>query len=165
MYLNNAYHFYAPEPGPASYLWFRMYYEDPEGKLWAHWSKIPDMNEEGWHNYTLALDYQRMLAVTENVTYPEPMPNMYATQADGTTVYASWYADRMAHSPNQSPANIGQPEIARDALIVPFNPSVPIPQQYSKPNASQPGCCRSHRTRGTPASSRTRCIPTGRSTR
>src|SRR5262249_29843751 len=22
MYLNNAYHFYAPDPGPASYLWF-----------------------------------------------------------------------------------------------------------------------------------------------
>jgi hypothetical protein len=24
MYLNNAYHFYSPEPGPASYLWFRI---------------------------------------------------------------------------------------------------------------------------------------------
>src|SRR5262249_22093471 len=27
MYLNNAYHFYSPEPGPATQLWFRVSYE------------------------------------------------------------------------------------------------------------------------------------------
>ncbi|HWY87465.1 MAG TPA: hypothetical protein VNX28_12105 [Gemmataceae bacterium] len=143
MYLNNAYHFYAPEPGPASYLWFRMYYEDPQGKLWAHWNKIPDVDDEGWHKNTLALEYQRMLAVTENVTYPEPAPNMYATQADGNIVYAPWYADRLAHSPNQV-AIIGQEDMNRESLKIPFHSSIPYPQQYSKPNANCRALLRSY---------------------
>ena len=116
MYLNNAYHFYSPEPGPASFLWFRMYYEDPHGKLWAHWLKVPDLDEKGWHKNKLALEYRRMLAVTENVVPTDPTPNIYMTRPDGVTVYAPWYAQRVEHSPNQIVGNIGQANVNRGGL-------------------------------------------------
>lgn len=136
MYLNNAYHFYAPEPGPASYLWFRMYYEDPEGKLWAHWLKIPDLDDKGWHKNTLALEYQRILAITENCVPSEPLPSMYVTRADGTTVYANWYARRMEHSPNLLNTQTVLGKEAPTGLLIPYPFFVPLPQQYLPPTAS-----------------------------
>jgi hypothetical protein len=36
--LNNGYHFYAPEPGPSSLLWFRVQFADGA----ARWVRIPD---------------------------------------------------------------------------------------------------------------------------
>jgi hypothetical protein len=36
--LNNGYHFYAPEPGPAALLWFRVEFEDGR----SAWVRIPD---------------------------------------------------------------------------------------------------------------------------
>ncbi len=138
MYLNNAYHFYAPEPGPASYLWFRMFYEDRDKQLWAHWVKIPEIDEKGWHKNTLALEYQRMLAVTENVVPADPLPSMYRTLPDGTTVYADWYARRMEHSPNQISTQqvVGKERPEVEGLLVPYPLFVPLPQQYQQPTAS-----------------------------
>ncbi len=137
MYLNNAYHFYAPEPGPASSLWFRMFYEDSSGKMWAHWLKVPDVDENGAHNYTVALEYQRMLALTENTVPSEPTPVPYVvSKLDGSLVYADWYARRIEHSANKIVGNIGQPDITADGLIVPFHPHIPIPQQFLQPNAA-----------------------------
>src|SRR5437868_1267675 len=142
MYLNNAYHFYAPEPGPASYLWFRMYYEDAEGKLWAHWIKVPDVDVNGWHKNSVALEYQRMLALTENVVPTEPTPSMYVTHLDGTTEYADWYARRLEHnlepSPDQLNAQqvIGRERAEVDGLRVPYPLYLPLQQQYLRPNAS-----------------------------
>src|SRR5689334_2808836 len=40
MYLNNAYHFYSPEPGPATQLWFRVSY-DPASKVPPRWFQFP----------------------------------------------------------------------------------------------------------------------------
>jgi hypothetical protein len=131
MYLNNAYHFYAPEPGPASYLWFRMYYEDPEGKLWAHWRKIPDITLQGWHNNTLALEYQRMLALTENVVPADPTPSQLKKDKGGIA-YDDWYARRLEHSP--SPPVLGR--VAPEGLLVPYPLHIPIEKQYLQPNNS-----------------------------
>jgi hypothetical protein len=58
MYLNNAYHFYAPQPGPAAFIWFYVRYEDGSGQ----WVKIPRRQD-----HPLALEYQRRLSLTENV--------------------------------------------------------------------------------------------------
>jgi hypothetical protein len=38
IHLNNAYHFYAPEPGPVTLLWFRVEFADGKSK----WVKLPD---------------------------------------------------------------------------------------------------------------------------
>lgn len=85
MYLNNAYHFYAPEPGPASYLWFRLYYEDPNnGDIYPLWLKIPDYDDKtGKYRNTLALNYQRFLSMTENTAAPAAPFSMM--EEDGVT--------------------------------------------------------------------------------
>jgi hypothetical protein len=59
-YLNNAYHFYSPDPGPATLLWFRIQYEDNS----SQWVKIPDRGTSDTR-----LGYQRLLALTESTTY------------------------------------------------------------------------------------------------
>jgi hypothetical protein len=60
-YLTNAYHFYSPDPGPATLLWFHVEYAD--GK--ARWIKIPNRHES-----PVGLHHQRMLATTENTVNP-----------------------------------------------------------------------------------------------
>jgi hypothetical protein len=63
MYLANAYHFYSPDPGPATLLWFRIQYEDGSHR----WRHAPDRDESphGMH-------YQRMLALTESTNTAMP---------------------------------------------------------------------------------------------
>jgi hypothetical protein len=65
MYLNNAYHFYAPQPGPATFVWFYVRYEDGSGK----WVKIPRRED-----HPLALEYQRRLSLTESVNQLAQVP-------------------------------------------------------------------------------------------
>jgi hypothetical protein len=62
MYLNNAYHFYSPEPGPATQLWFLVSYEDP--KVAPLWVQLPRRQD-----YPSRLAYQRATAMTESTTY------------------------------------------------------------------------------------------------
>ena len=48
MYLNNAYHFYAPDPSTSSYLWFRVIFtDDADGKEYGRWYKVPQLDEKG----------------------------------------------------------------------------------------------------------------------
>jgi hypothetical protein len=62
MYLNNAYHFYSPEPGPATHLWFCVKYEDENVK--PHWVDVPRRED-----YSSRLLYQRGTALTEGTTF------------------------------------------------------------------------------------------------
>ncbi len=70
-YLNNAYHFYSPEPGPATQLWFCVSYEDPQ--VPPRWVQVPRRED-----YPSRLLYQRATALTESTIaprlgYPEDM--------------------------------------------------------------------------------------------
>ncbi len=71
MYLANAYHFYSPDPGPATLLWFRIQYEDGSHR----WRHVPDRDESphGMH-------YQRMLALTESIN--NALPRLPFTQEE-----------------------------------------------------------------------------------
>jgi hypothetical protein len=62
MYLNNAYHFYSPEPGPATQLWFCVRYDDPN--VPPHWVQLPRPED-----YQSRLLYQRAIAMSESTTY------------------------------------------------------------------------------------------------
>jgi hypothetical protein len=62
MYLNNAYHFYSPEPGPATQLWFRISYED--AKVPSRWVRFPRRQD-----FPSRLSFQRYTAMTESTTY------------------------------------------------------------------------------------------------
>jgi hypothetical protein len=48
LWLNNAYHFYSPEPGPANLMWFCIEYEpDPDGTKNFRWVLVPDLGGDG----------------------------------------------------------------------------------------------------------------------
>jgi hypothetical protein len=73
MYLRNAYHFYSPDPGPASLIYCLVTYDtkDPAtGKPEAEWIKIP--NRKDHLKDPLALTYYRRLAVTEAISQNLP---------------------------------------------------------------------------------------------
>lgn len=135
MYLNNAYHFYAPEPGPASHLWFRLFHEAPDGQMYGTWYKIPDVDDKGRHSNTVALEYQRVLALTENTVPSEATPNTVEPDAAGQPVPARWLARRLEHSPQPAgPIIPGQPPERK--LKIPFHPDLkPEITQYSRPTA------------------------------
>src|SRR5262249_41860545 len=61
LYLGNAYHFYSPDPGPPTLLWFRIRYADGQ----CTEVKIPDREQS-----PVGLHYQRMLALTEHINIP-----------------------------------------------------------------------------------------------
>jgi hypothetical protein len=63
VYLNNAYHFYSPEPGAPNILWFYVKYDDGT----SEWRKVPD-----WDRQPLALEYQRRLSVAEYASQTNP---------------------------------------------------------------------------------------------
>jgi hypothetical protein len=65
MYLTNAYHFYSPDPGPPSLLWFRIEYADHQHR----WFKLPVRKES-----PVALHHQRMLALAESTNQPMGIP-------------------------------------------------------------------------------------------
>lgn len=131
MYLNNAYHFYAPEPGPASYLWFRLLYEDTQddGATVGVWYKVPRLDEKGRPMHSMALEYQRYLAMTENTGPATPAPPVVVLNKDGVPEQAEFYARRAACVPGTG-VIIGRP---RAPLEVPFDPAVPQLQQYIVP--------------------------------
>jgi hypothetical protein len=70
-YLTNAYHFYSPDPGPPTLLWFHVEFADGS----ARWIKIPNRQES-----PIGLHHQRMLAAAESAFNPIVGPPMMAEQ-------------------------------------------------------------------------------------
>jgi hypothetical protein len=68
VYLNNAYHFYAPEPGPATLLWFRLEYADGSSR----WVTVPDRKTDS--KDPLLLEYYRRLPIAQNVNQLVSLP-------------------------------------------------------------------------------------------
>jgi len=58
IYMTNAYHFYAPEPGPGIMIWFDVHYDDGTQK----WVKLPVRDNHHW-----LLNYQRRLSLPEQI--------------------------------------------------------------------------------------------------
>jgi hypothetical protein len=64
-YFTNAYHFYSPDPGPTTLVWFHIEYADGS----ARWKKIPNRDES-----PIGLHHQRMLAAAESTMNPAGPP-------------------------------------------------------------------------------------------
>ena len=70
MYLNNAYHFYSPEPGPPALVWFHIKYRDGHVK----WVKVPHRDDD-----PVPIHHTRLLSITESAAAvttqqpPEPL--------------------------------------------------------------------------------------------
>ena len=72
-YLTNAYHFYSPEPGPASQLWFCVKYKpDAKGNVSVQWLKFPSRPKDMFD--PLALSYYRRLSLTMRIEDVQPTP-------------------------------------------------------------------------------------------
>jgi hypothetical protein len=82
MYLNNAYHFYAPEPGPATLIWMRIEYEKKGGQRYWRWVHLPDL-EDGvplradGTQIKPYLEYTRRLSMAENLNETTLPPRNY----------------------------------------------------------------------------------------
>lgn len=74
-YLNNAYHFYSPEPGPPNLLWFYIEYEDGTMRQ----VKLPNRED-----FPTRLQYQRRLALSEstNQMVPQVGPEYFQQRLD-----------------------------------------------------------------------------------
>jgi hypothetical protein len=100
MYLNNAYHFYSPEPGPGILVWFYVRYEDGS----ADWYKIPDRSQNA-----LTQEYQRRLSLAESTNQLQPvgpvLPEIIrrrlaaAEEPDGIPIYPGWDAPMQRREP------------------------------------------------------------------
>jgi hypothetical protein len=125
MYLNNAYHFYAPEPGPPTYLWCRLIYESKDGEEMGTWFKVPKLDEKtGMQMHPVALEYQRHLAMVENIVFTEPVSPL-----DGYGNPTPFFLARQHASSPVPPIGVPVPP-----LVVPYHPLIPVAQQYGRPN-------------------------------
>jgi hypothetical protein len=79
MYLNNAYHFYSPDPGPAQQLWFRVAYTDEVGQAHGYWLRFPNRDDSPLLD-PLYQEYQRQLSITESTN--QFMPNTSLTEQE-----------------------------------------------------------------------------------
>ena len=130
MYLNNAYHFYSPEPGPTTYLWFRLIYVDDKGNQFGDWYKVPDLDEEGNSRHPVSLEYQRMMALTDHTNAPQvPQPPIFVTDKDGKGQVADFIKRRQDHS--DGTIRVGQ---RAPSVVIPFHPYVQQTQQFSMPS-------------------------------
>lgn len=91
MYLNNAYHFYSPEPGPPALVWFHIKYKDGRVK----WFKIPNRDKD-----PLSIHHTRLLSITESTcgTYPQA-PEDYAHRTEIEQDRQAW--GRVYHIPTE----------------------------------------------------------------
>jgi hypothetical protein len=56
MWLDNAYRFYAPDPGPTEVIWYKMVYEDGS----TQWTQVPPRREDVY----LRMPYQRHMSIS-----------------------------------------------------------------------------------------------------
>ncbi len=109
MYLNNAYQFYSPDPGPALHLWACGKFTTPEGTTAYDWFKLPRRPED--LKDPLAQTYYRRLSLSEqlNLTGPPKPP----TSRETIDIHR-------------------RRDLRTD---IPFHPTHPVQLQYAPPHA------------------------------
>jgi hypothetical protein len=105
LYLNNAYHFYSPEPGPANQMWYFVTFNDGAAPVWLELPRRPEDIKD-----PLALSYYRRLALTEQTNQLIPPNQVIVTPPSRNG----------AHGPNGEP--------------IPGHPELPANLQYRPPN-------------------------------
>jgi hypothetical protein len=139
MFLNNAYHFYSPDPGPSTFLWFHVDYVNPEdGMHISRWVEAPQLREDGSPDYPTALNYQRRLAMTDHVMQWETtLLQPQVITSEGELVWnPTWYW-RIVYSGQE----ITEPPVPRGKIPnlpakdrqVPFHPNLTWKDQYNLP--------------------------------
>ncbi len=124
MMLNNAYQFYAPEPGPSHYAWFYVEYQNDKGEKKYRWISIPRLNRAGFNDYRVGLQYQRRIAMTDQISQ---------VKNGQLSPYNPRFIWRQINSPRSPGPILGAPNIEAKYEI-PFHPSINPPNtQYLEP--------------------------------
>jgi hypothetical protein len=125
-YLTNAYHFYSPDPGPATLVWFRVEYADGTYR----WVRVPDREAS-----PVRMHYQRMLALTESTNnfMPRlPLSNIERELLVRSGHPAPGYTWEEILERRRNGATFARPEELpqpRDLLIL----NLPVNLQYREP--------------------------------
>jgi hypothetical protein len=105
-YMNNAYQFYSPDPGPACELWVFIEYktDDPEGPKDGDWIYIPRRHTH--YIDPLGMSFYRRLSITENVAQylaptQAPLPAEQQAVLGRRNLAARDYIPRMNWPPEQ----------------------------------------------------------------
>lgn len=135
VFLENAYQFYAPDPGPSNHFWLRVEYRTPDDRRHWRWVKFPDFDDQtGSPKYLLPLQYYRrvamcdQMAVTSNIT-----PPMMVWDKNGQMVMNPIYDWRVRYSlTNRAEVVGGVPNYGRrdDVPVIPFHTDVLWNRQY-----------------------------------
>lgn len=78
-YLNNAYQFYSPDPGPSNQMWAAVEFETTDPERQRKWFRFPERPEHV--KDPLAMTYYRRLSLTEHLNGTDSMLSVYE---DGT---------------------------------------------------------------------------------
>lgn len=112
-YMNNAYHFYSPEPGPPTLVWFQVIFEDGS----THWHRIVRRED-----YPTRQQYQRFLSLTESTNQPNMVsPSKFNILLRRRIKY-TWPAPPQKVGSKQPTPTFPMPE------------AVPAVNQYREPN-------------------------------
>ncbi len=126
VYLNNAYHFFAPDPSTSSYVWFRVIFDTPDGKQFGLWHKLPEIDERGRSLHTMSLEYQRFLSLTEATSYPDPPPPLVVMSDKNEPQTNPYYYRRLMLRPGAPGADeriVGKQPT--NDLRIPTHPDIP----------------------------------------
>lgn len=127
LYLTNAYHFYSPEPGPPSHVWFYLYFDNAQGEHLGHWYKIPKLDDSGRHGHTTSLEYQRYLSVTEHTMGSSPYHFESADYQKRAALRTAWTPE----AAKNEPLVILNP--TKREVLVPLHPTKTKSQQFHYP--------------------------------
>ncbi len=110
MYLNNAYHFYSPEPGPPTLAWFYVRYSDESGR----WIKLPSRKDS-----PVPIHFQRLLALTESINViNHNTPPDFGERAEKRRVAGKLYEPEIPLPLDFAPQALYQPPEEYSALMV-----------------------------------------------
>jgi hypothetical protein len=151
VYLRNAYHFYAPEPGPASLVWFRVEYADNS----ARWIYLPERKNPHHAPDPLAQEYTRRLSIANAASDSEATPLLDNTVRQlrltagllqrGKTIHlrelrssdGELLGERVVpESTFQEEKSLGRTNTVDLSLPdgIEFHPELPVDAQYAVPN-------------------------------
>jgi hypothetical protein len=124
IYMTNAYHFYSPDPGPSTLVWFRVQYDDDS----YHWVQMPDKKGS-----RVPLQYTRSMVIADStgLAGPQPPPYILARRIrDRREAGVLFAPERTKDDPHPTGVHI---PISLEDLVYGVNAPIP-PEAYKEPN-------------------------------
>jgi hypothetical protein len=125
LYMTNAYHFYSPNPGPSTLIWFRIQYQDGSHR----WVKRPSKKDS-----LVPLDYTRGMVTADstNLSAASPGPLLLARRIEERRLAGAAFRPEPGPNGEKYP---GEPiPITTEDLTVGYGRLPVPPDAYREPN-------------------------------